>query len=206
MKRKVLLVSLVLLVILASAMPAFASTEIDQQGLNQGKLSDVVSSQASEDFLHMFAYAVTFDSAGGSLVDTQLVIMNEKATEPAVPVRNGFTFAGWYYGSALFNFAVTPITCDITLTARWSPTITDPILVSIDPSAKIEKQTGNKNNLKITIVGTYSDGSTKVLANTNYLISNNSADTYKVGVYNVYVATKGNDQIRECYIKWSNIT
>jgi len=33
-----------------------------------------------------------------------------------------------------------------------------------------------------------------------FTIANNSAGTYGVGGYKVYVDTKGNTQIRECYI------
>jgi len=34
----------------------------------------------------------------------------------------------------------------------------------------------------------------------NGLINNNAAGTYQVGIYRVYVDTKGNTQIHECYI------
>lgn len=75
-----------------------------------------------------------------------------------------------------------------------------PVLTEVTPSAVVEKLTGNKNNLKITIIGTYSDGSTKEVANKTFSINNNAADTYVVGDYKVYVDTKGNTQIRACYI------
>ena len=34
----------------------------------------------------------------------------------------------------------------------------------------------------------------------SYSIKNNSAGTYVVGPYEVYVDTKGNTQVRECYM------
>jgi hypothetical protein len=68
-------------------------------------------------------------------------------------------------------------------------------------SASVEKQNGNKNDLTITITGKYSDGTTKVIAEKTFSIDNNAAGTYDVGGYSVYVDTKGNNQIRECYIK-----
>ena len=76
----------------------------------------------------------------------------------------------------------------------------DPALVSVNPSAVVEKLNGNKNNLKITIFGTYSNGTTKIIAEKTFSISNNAADTYEVAGYKVYVDTKGNVQIRACYI------
>ena len=45
----------------------------------------------------------------------------------------------------------------------------------------------------------YSNGETATIE-WDGLISNNAAGTYAVGKYKVYVDTKGNDQIRECYI------
>jgi uncharacterized repeat protein (TIGR02543 family) len=131
----------------------------------------------------------------------QGVLERQFAVKPADPTRDGFVFTGWYYDSALFDFAGTPILADITLTAGWTPEIVDPILVSVFPSAAVEKLSGSTNNLKITIIGVYSDGSTKVIAEKTFSIDNNSAGSYEVGAYKVYVDTKGNNQIRECYLE-----
>ena len=70
---------------------------------------------------------------------------------------------------------------------------------SATPSAVVEKQNGNKNNLEITLVEKYSDGSSKTITKT-FSINNNAAATYEVGGYKIYVDTKGNTQIRACYI------
>jgi len=67
------------------------------------------------------------------------------------------------------------------------------------PSAVVEKLTGNKNNLTITVIEKYADGITAKIEKT-FSIDNNAAGTYVVGVYKVYVDTKGNTQIRACYI------
>ena len=80
------------------------------------------------------------------------------------------------------------------------PPVVEPVLVSVAPSASVAKINGNKNDLTITIVGTYSDGSKKTVAEKTFSIDNNAIGTYNVGGYNVYVNTKGNVQIRECYI------
>ena len=63
----------------------------------------------------------------------------------------------------------------------------------------MEKLSGNKNNLTVTVNETLSDGSTNQIKVT-LSIDNNAAGTYAVGDYKVYVDTKGNDQIRECRI------
>ena len=71
--------------------------------------------------------------------------------------------------------------------------------VSATPAASVKKQSGNQNELTITVTELYADGSTNEITET-FKISNNAAGTYAVGDYSVYVDTKGNDQIRACYI------
>lgn len=71
------------------------------------------------------AHKVTFDSTGGSAVDTQLVGDGEKASAPANPTRTGYTFAGWRTdatGGAAYDFNATPVTGDVTLYAEWTRT------------------------------------------------------------------------------------
>ena len=65
-------------------------------------------------------WTVTFDSTGGSAVDSQSVDDGDTATEPADPTRLGFTFTSWILPQAEgdFDFS-TPITGDITLYAVW---------------------------------------------------------------------------------------
>ena len=66
-------------------------------------------------------YRVSFDSAGGSAVDDQIVASGDKARRPADPTREEYDFSDWYPGEseAPFDFANTPIVANITLTARW---------------------------------------------------------------------------------------
>lgn len=67
-------------------------------------------------------YTVTFVSNGGSLVASQTVSSGSKATAPAVPTREGYTFEGWYRDSSLSNIFSfdTAITGNITLYAKWT--------------------------------------------------------------------------------------
>ena len=65
------------------------------------------------------SYTVTFNSNGGSKVDSQNVRSGELAEKPADPTRSGYTFLGWYTAdNRAFDFG-TPITSDITLYAKW---------------------------------------------------------------------------------------
>ena len=61
---------------------------------------------------------VTFDSAGGSPVESQTITAGGNATKPADPTRSGYTFDGWYNGNTAFDFT-SAIEEDITLTAHW---------------------------------------------------------------------------------------
>lgn len=65
------------------------------------------------------SYTVSFDSDGGSSVASQTINYGYTATQPASPTKTGYTFAGWYNGSAEYDFS-TAVTSNVTLTAQWS--------------------------------------------------------------------------------------
>lgn len=72
-------------------------------------------------------YTVTFDSYGGTPVPpAQEVEYGLTATEPADPTLKGYTFAFWYLGEDEQNATAydfnTPVTENITLTAKWHVT------------------------------------------------------------------------------------
>ncbi|MBQ9833791.1 MAG: InlB B-repeat-containing protein [Bacilli bacterium] len=64
-------------------------------------------------------YTITFNSNGGSNVESQNVIENDKAYQPSNPTKAGYTFGGWYLGNNKYNFN-TSVTSNITLTAKWT--------------------------------------------------------------------------------------
>ena len=67
-------------------------------------------------------YTITFDTGdGGSDVANQKVLAEETASEPTAPTKAGYSFDGWYNGATAFDFANTPVTENITLTAKWTP-------------------------------------------------------------------------------------
>ena len=63
------------------------------------------------------AYTVTFQSEGGSEVASQ-IRANAPAAQPDNPTKEGHTFIGWYSGESEWDFE-TPVTADLTLTAKW---------------------------------------------------------------------------------------
>ena len=62
---------------------------------------------------------VTFDSDGGSLVDSKTIAKGETVDEPDEPKKEGHTFDGWYYGDTKWVFAYS-VTESITLKAKWT--------------------------------------------------------------------------------------
>lgn len=63
---------------------------------------------------------VTFDSQGGSSVESQAVSWGEKAVEPPPPTKECLCeFDGWYLGDEKWSFIGYTVTEDMTLTAKW---------------------------------------------------------------------------------------
>jgi uncharacterized repeat protein (TIGR02543 family) len=72
-------------------------------------------------------YTVTFDTNGGNVIEPQTIGYNFEqkrfnyATIPEEPVKEGYTFAGWYSNKKLttkYNFN-KPVKKDITLYTKW---------------------------------------------------------------------------------------
>ena len=75
-------------------------------------------------------------------------------------------------------------------------------LIGAVPSASVKQLNGSTNDLTVTVTETFSNGidGYDVPTVITFSIKNNAAGTYDVGGYKVYVDTKGNTQVRECYI------
>lgn len=68
-------------------------------------------------------WLVSFNSMGGSTVQSQSVADGEKATEPTAPTKDGYTFDGWYSDLALttaWDFSTDVVTSNMMLYAKWS--------------------------------------------------------------------------------------
>ena len=73
---------------------------------------------AASEFSSLPKYTVTLDSDGGSAPTSISVVQNTKM--PAItPVREGYTFLGWYNGNQWWSMAKNTVTSDMTLVARW---------------------------------------------------------------------------------------
>ena len=66
-------------------------------------------------------YWVTFDSDGGSAIDSQFVFDKISLNDQTTPTKPGYTFGGWYNGESKVVDG-TQITKPITLKAHWKAT------------------------------------------------------------------------------------
>ncbi|MBR6530574.1 MAG: InlB B-repeat-containing protein, partial [Clostridia bacterium] len=88
-------------------------------------------------------YTVSFDSNGGSAVESQEVEYGKTANVPTPPpVQSGYYFEAWLLDGVKFDFS-TPITEPIVLTAKWSS----------NPSVSFDSNGGSAVEDKTVIYG-----------------------------------------------------
>lgn len=63
-------------------------------------------------------YTVTFDSTGGTSIDSVVVKENEVIVEPSTPKRERYTFEYWELNGEQYDFD-NKVTSEITLIAKW---------------------------------------------------------------------------------------
>ncbi|WP_107837843.1 cadherin domain-containing protein [Metasolibacillus meyeri] len=95
-------------------------------------------------------YTVTFETNGGNIIAAQNIVYN-KGLIPPQPIRQGYTFAGWYKDANFeypWNSMIDVVTQNITLYAKWlvngagiSPLIPEPPSINPvpPPSTQIEQ-------------------------------------------------------------------
>ena len=71
------------------------------------------------------SFTVTFDTDGGSAVESQTVFSGRKVSRPTDPRLYGHTFKGWQLDGEDYDFE-TPVTGNITFTANWEA-LTKPV-------------------------------------------------------------------------------
>ncbi|AZN43115.1 InlB B-repeat-containing protein [Paenibacillus albus] len=156
-------------------------------------------------------HTVSFNSNGGSTVQSQTIAEGGHATLPQQPTRSGYTFVGWYGDSELvtqFNFSETTINADRTIYAKWKivsvtkPPVTDTKVVLVlgtdenkqnqSAMSEITKEIGT--NLTLSAALLTADGkplnlpNIVISANGEFSLTNVSAGQYQV-VLNVIAPT-----------------
>ncbi|MCR3757465.1 leucine-rich repeat protein [Clostridium felsineum] len=90
-----------------------------------GSYAQVYASSNSLSFeeLSIPSYTVTFNSDGGSVIESVQANDNSLISAPAVPIKQGYTFGGWYKDEGftnVWNFATDKVTTATTLYAKWT--------------------------------------------------------------------------------------
>ena len=106
-------------------------------------------------------FTVTFNTMGGSAVKSIVAKENSKIKEPAAPVKDGYTFAGWYtmaQDGVLFDFN-TPVRSNITLYAHWiENSMIHTIHFDSNGGSEVADQTVIKNEYAVEPVDPERDG------------------------------------------------
>lgn len=83
----------------------------------------------------ILAYKVSFESNGGSAVDSVVTDYDSTIDEPNAPARSGYAFDGWYSNSSLtdgWDFGSDIIDDNLTLYAGWTATASSaPVLSKV---------------------------------------------------------------------------
>ena len=126
-------------------------------------------------------YTITFDTAGGSSIDSIVVKENDMITKPDNPTKEGYTFLGWYIDDEEFNFEDL-VKSDLTLVAKWEENKNS----SSGSSSSGETTTNNnsKINLNNNLSATVYTKSTGTQDCFFYLFADNLKALYPDAEYN----------------------
>ena len=128
-------------------------------------------------------YWVTFDSDGGSAIDSQFVFDKISLNDQTTPTKPGYRFDGWYNGSTKVVDG-TQITKPMTLKAHWSA-----IEVSYTVNYWQQKVTDDKNATEAQKTYEYVSAETKK-ATTGTKISASNTKSYNGFTYNANNSSK----------------
>ena len=128
MFKKIMALLLALMLVLGTASVAYATGAEPEQPGTETEEPEPQPEPEPEPAV----YTVTFDTDGGSAVDSQSVTEGETAAQPADPVREGYVFDGWFADAGretAFDFSV-PVYADLTVYAGWTESAL-PVIVDV---------------------------------------------------------------------------
>lgn len=104
-------------------------------------------------------YTVSFNTDGGSNIDTQQVEKGGRINKPIDPTKDGYEFLGWYFSDEEWSFVGFFVTNDMTLTAKWQQVNYSVGLVDTDMNAGSVLGVGSYNYLdEVTLTIDTNDG------------------------------------------------
>ena len=85
-------------------------------------------------------YTVSFDSQGGSSVESQYVVESYTASMPKAPTKQNSKFLGWFWNDEEWIFDSNPITDNIILVAKWETVITYTVTFNSNGGSEVAQQ------------------------------------------------------------------
>ena len=153
-------------------------------------IADKISVPADQTSVNVYAiikegYWVSFNSDGGSIVDSQFVLHGDKLVlgKDTKPTKPGYTFDGWYNGLTKVENGAT-VTSPMNLTAHWKAA-----KVNYTINYWQQKVTDDKNATDAQKTYEYVEAVTKK-ATTGTKISATNSKTYKGFKYNANNSSK----------------
>ena len=153
-------------------------------------IADKISVPADQTSVNVYAiikegYWISFNSDGGSIVDSQFVLHGDKLTlgKDTTPTKPGYTFDGWYNGTTKVENGAT-VTSPMTLTAHWKAA-----QVNYTINYWQQKVTDDKNATDAQKTYEYVEAVTKK-ATTGTRVSATNSKTYKGFKYNANNSSK----------------
>ena len=153
-------------------------------------IADRISVRADQTSVNVYAiikegHWVTFDSYGGSAIDSQFVLNGDNLVldKNTTPTKPGYTFDGWYNGLSKVENGAT-VTSPMTLTAHW-----EAAKVNYTINYWQQKVTDDKNATDAQKTYEYVSAETKK-ATTGTNISATNSKKYKGFTYNANNSSK----------------
>lgn len=153
-------------------------------------IADKISVPADQTSVNVYAiikegYWVSFNSDGGSIIDSQFVLHGDKLVlgKDTTPTKPGYTFDGWYNGLTKVENGAT-VTTPMNLTAHWKAA-----QVNYTINYWQQKVTDDKNATDAQKTYEYVEAVTKK-ATTGTRVSATNSKTYKGFKYNANNSSK----------------
>ena len=113
-------------------------------------------------------YSVTFNTQGGSSIDTKQVASGNTVTEPEAPTKDGYAFMGWYTNQACtepFGFD-SAINANTTLYAKWVEIVVNGFEFELNDEGSAYEIIGyNGEETEIVLPQTYNNKPVMAIAN-----------------------------------------
>ena len=105
-------------------------------------------------------YWVTFDSDGGSAIDSQFVFDKISLNDQTTPTKPGYTFIGWYNGTEIVENG-SAVTTPMTLKAHWKATKVSYTVIHWWENADDDEYSFQESENKTGLTGTEANAKAK---------------------------------------------